>query len=67
MNLVKNPECTIQVRNQTLHCHARTAGPAERPPLWDKVTKAYSGYAHYQESTDREIPVVILKPQPLSH
>jgi deazaflavin-dependent oxidoreductase (nitroreductase family) len=62
-NLVAHPECTIEARGRKLNCRARTATASERPQLWEQVTSAYSGYAHYQESTDRQIPVVILEPQ----
>jgi deazaflavin-dependent oxidoreductase (nitroreductase family) len=41
---------------------ARVASPAERKNLWPKVVDLYSGYANYQQRTDREIPLVILEP-----
>ena len=39
------------------------ATAAERKRLWPKAVKTYGGYAGYQERTDREIPLVILKPR----
>jgi hypothetical protein len=40
---------------------ARVAAPEERARLWPMVVAAYSGYAHYQRRTEREIPLVILE------
>ncbi|MCA1731184.1 MAG: nitroreductase family deazaflavin-dependent oxidoreductase, partial [Actinobacteria bacterium] len=31
--------------------------------LWPRLVDMYSGYEDYQRRTDREIPVVILRPQ----
>ena len=42
---------------------AHTAEAAERAELWPQIVEAYSGYAGYQERTQREIPVVILVPR----
>jgi hypothetical protein len=42
------------------------ASPAERKRLWPKVLDLYSGYAGYQDRTEREIPVVILAPREAS-
>ncbi|MEA2386403.1 MAG: hypothetical protein QOJ22_577, partial [Thermoleophilaceae bacterium] len=32
----------------------------ERRELWPRVVDLYSGYADYQHSTSREIPLVVL-------
>jgi deazaflavin-dependent oxidoreductase (nitroreductase family) len=61
-NLVKNPEVEVQVKRSRVKCRARTATKGERPRLWQLMTTNYRGYIHYQESTDREIPLVILEP-----
>lgn len=61
-NLLANPECEIQVGRQKIRCRARTATVAEKPRLWSLMLENYKGYNHYQDSTDREIPVVILEP-----
>jgi F420H(2)-dependent quinone reductase len=42
---------------------ARVATAAERERLWPMGVQAYSGYAGYQERTEREIPLVILEPR----
>jgi deazaflavin-dependent oxidoreductase (nitroreductase family) len=61
-NLLANPECEVQAGRQKLRCRSRTATAEERPRLWALMLENYKNYDHYQESTDREIPVVILEP-----
>ena len=36
--------------------------PEEKARLWPKLTDYYKGWAYYQTQTDREIPVVVLRP-----
>ncbi len=62
-NLVVNPEVEITLDGETKPYTARTAGPDERPELWEQITSRFSNYAGYQASTDREIPVVICTPR----
>jgi len=64
-NLRANPDATIQVGRQRRAVRARVASSEERPRLWEKAVKSYSGYSGYQERTDREIPLVILEPRSL--
>jgi hypothetical protein len=42
---------------------ARTATPEEKAELWPRAVAGYPGYAHYQERTKRDIPVVICEPR----
>ena len=62
-NLRANPETTIQVGSRRIPVTARVATDAERERLWPEVVRAYSGYEGYQRKTDREIPLVMLKPR----
>jgi deazaflavin-dependent oxidoreductase (nitroreductase family) len=62
-NLRANPDVTIQVGSERKAVRARVATPEERARLWPKVVATYSGYAGYQERTEREIPLVILEPR----
>jgi deazaflavin-dependent oxidoreductase (nitroreductase family) len=62
-NLRANPEIEITIDGHTRPYTARTAEGAERAELWPIVTRAYKGYAGYQENTDREIPVVVCTPR----
>ena len=41
---------------------ATIADAGERARLWPKLTAEHANYAGYQRKTDREIPVVLLRP-----
>jgi deazaflavin-dependent oxidoreductase (nitroreductase family) len=62
LNLQANPEVHVQVKAEKFKARAYTAGPEERPALWAKMVEIYGPYAQYQTKTDRQIPVVVLKP-----
>ena len=60
-NLMANPDTAVELpREGKVAVHARKASPEERDELWPRVVGLYEGYANYQQSTDREIPVVVL-------
>jgi F420H(2)-dependent quinone reductase len=60
-NLKANPDTTVEVpREGKVAVRAREASAAEREDLWPRVVDLYQGYATYQRSTSREIPLVIL-------
>ncbi len=42
---------------------ADVASAEERARLWPKVTADHKNYAGYQSKTDREIPLVLLRPK----
>jgi deazaflavin-dependent oxidoreductase (nitroreductase family) len=60
LNLTAHSEVEVEQGSKRRTMTARTASPEERAELWPKVTELYSGYAGYQERTDRQIPLVIL-------
>jgi deazaflavin-dependent oxidoreductase (nitroreductase family) len=63
-NLMANPDTTVELpKKGKVAVHARKASAEERSELWPRVVGLYSGYEDYQQSTDREIPVVILDRQ----
>jgi deazaflavin-dependent oxidoreductase (nitroreductase family) len=62
-NLRANPDTTVQLGTERRSVRARVATPEERERLWPKAVETYSGYAGYQQRTDREIPLVILEPR----
>jgi deazaflavin-dependent oxidoreductase (nitroreductase family) len=62
-NLRANPEAEIQVKADHIAVTARTAGPDEKPRLWQIVRDLWPNYDEYQSRTDREIPVVVLTPR----
>ncbi len=65
-NLRANPDTTVQVGSERRSVRARIASSEERERLWPKAVATYSGYRGYQERTEREIPLVILEPRPVS-
>jgi F420H(2)-dependent quinone reductase len=60
-NLKANPDTVVQVGREHRPVHARVATPEERERLWPRVVENYSGYAEYQQRTERQIPLVILE------
>ena len=63
LNLVENPEAKVAMQGSAVRSmRARVVSSEERERLWPLVTAAYSGYAGYQEKTDRRIPLVVLEP-----
>ena len=63
LNLAKNPQAEVQLRNERRRVRAGEATGEERKRLWRAVVETYSGYEGYQKATDRQIPVVILRPE----
>lgn len=62
-NLVANPDCEVQVRDQVLPVRARTGTPADKARVWPIMTKQWPDYDNYQAGSSREIPVVLLTPR----
>jgi deazaflavin-dependent oxidoreductase (nitroreductase family) len=63
LNLERNPGAEVQVRNDRKPVTAEKAEGEERGRLWKLLVEMYSGYEDYQKTTQREIPVVVLRPQ----
>jgi deazaflavin-dependent oxidoreductase (nitroreductase family) len=63
LNLVAQPEVTVQVRGDRFTAHAHTATAEEKPELWRMMTERWPAYEEYQRKTNREIPVVVLERQ----
>ena len=61
LNLRKDPEVEVQVRDVRFRARARTAEGAERERLWELMAKIWPAYNDYQRKTDRQIPVVMLE------
>ena len=59
LNLVANPEVTIQDRDEVHQMKARTAASAEKAGLWRVAVSQWPDYDDYQANTEREIPLVI--------
>ncbi|HET8673330.1 MAG TPA: nitroreductase family deazaflavin-dependent oxidoreductase [Thermoleophilaceae bacterium] len=63
LNLEANPDVEIQVKDERLRAHARTATADEKPKLWSIMTREWPDYDNYQQKTEREIPLVVLEPR----
>ena len=61
LNLQSTPEAWIQIKGNRRRVKAEQASSAEKQRLWPRLTAMYPGYKRYQEITDRDIPVVILR------
>jgi F420H(2)-dependent quinone reductase len=62
LNLEKTREGWIQIKGRRQRVKAEQASAAEKQRLWPRLIANYPGYKRYQEITDRDIPVVILRP-----
>jgi F420H(2)-dependent quinone reductase len=61
-NLQSNPEATIQVADTQMRVVAEVAGPEKRTELWAGLIRIAPMYGGYEGRTQREIPMVLLKP-----
>jgi deazaflavin-dependent oxidoreductase (nitroreductase family) len=63
LNLEANPDVEFQVIDKKYSGKAIIADGAERERLFDMMAKIYPPYIEYREKTEREIPVILLKPE----
>ena len=63
LNLEAHPQAEVQVRGDVRQVVAAAAQGAERDRLWKAAVDMYAGYEDYKKTANREIPVVVLKPQ----
>jgi len=62
LNLRANPQAEVQVGPDAKKVVAAKATGEERERLWREVVELYHGYDEYRHMTEREIPVVVLRP-----
>src|SRR5208337_3690471 len=55
LNVVANPEVTVEGRWAPGSCRARTLAPEERQEMWPRQVAMYPAYADYQKRTSRTI------------
>jgi deazaflavin-dependent oxidoreductase (nitroreductase family) len=60
LNLLANPEVTVEVGTTTFTATATELTGAERDRIYAEQARRYPGFAEYQAKTDRVIPVVEL-------
>jgi deazaflavin-dependent oxidoreductase (nitroreductase family) len=61
LNLSEDPEVEVQIMGDSFRARARTAGPDEKPAMWETMVAEWPDYDAYQGNTTREIPVVVLE------
>lgn len=62
LNLEETPEATVQIGNEQIAMRATTATTEQKAKYWPRLIAVYPAYQSYQARTDRDIPVVILRP-----
>lgn len=60
-NLVAHPEATIEIGAEKFPVRARVAEGVERQRLFDAQAALMPFFAEYQQSTAREIPVIVFE------
>ena len=61
-NLSKRPEVTVEIPGERYPARAEPLAPDERGRIWQKLIERFPNFAEYQKKTDRQIPIVELKP-----
>lgn len=61
-NMRATPEAGLQVGAKRIPATAREAQGEERAQLWKQIIAVNAEYAQYEARTDREIPLVVLRP-----
>ena len=61
LNLVANPEVSVQVGADRFEARARVTDGAEREELWGSLVVATPQFEEYQSAVERRIPVVVLE------
>jgi deazaflavin-dependent oxidoreductase (nitroreductase family) len=62
LNLIANPEATVELGDREVRVEAEVADPEDKPRLWQKMVEMYPTYDDYQRKTEREIPLLVLRP-----
>lgn len=63
LNLLANPNATIQIRNDQKSVRARVLEGEEKRELWKRMNDQYKGFDMYRERTDRDIKTFLLEPR----
>lgn len=62
LNIRESREIEFQIACQAFRATWREPQGAERDKIWNFMVDCYGFYADYQASTDRQIPLVMMKP-----
>ena len=61
-NITDDPKVKLKVANQQFEATAETVTDERRAAMWNALAEIWPMYNEYQAKTDRQIPVVLLKP-----
>ncbi len=59
-NIVAEPSVTVEVGTETVPMQARITSGEERARIWEQQKAMAPGFAEYEKTANREIPVVLL-------
>jgi len=62
LNLMANPDATVEVKGREVRVTAEQVEGEEKMRLWQKMAELYPTYDDYQKKTERQIPLLILRP-----
>lgn len=62
LNLRRDPDVTVQVRDKVFQAGAHVAEGEERERLWRMMAELFPTYEDYRRKAPREIPVVVIEP-----
>jgi deazaflavin-dependent oxidoreductase (nitroreductase family) len=62
LNLMANPDVAVEVGDREVRVRAEEVSGAEKTRLWQKMVEMYPTYDDYQTKTEREIPLLVLRP-----
>jgi deazaflavin-dependent oxidoreductase (nitroreductase family) len=63
-NLLARPRTTIEVNGKTIPVETHPAEGVQYDLLWNYAIEHHPPYLHYQEMTNRHIPIMVLVPIP---
>ena len=62
LNLIANPDATVEVGDREVRVRAEEVHGEDKTRLWQKMVEMYPTYDDYQTKTEREIPLLLLRP-----
>ena len=61
-NVKNDPQVSLQIKDQTFNAKAQILNGETRTPVWKRIVAEAPQYGEYEGRTDRQIPVVWLRP-----
>ena len=62
LNLEANPEAEIVVKGRHIRVRAERLDAEEKRQVWSRLVAMFRFFDQYQKATDRDIPVIALRP-----